>query len=127
MSTEETPLQQRIEEAGTTLDRGDAEGMADLYTHDGQLLPPGSDIVTGRENVAEFWQGVFDMGVENVELDPVEVEDHGNTGIEVGRFTLGDTEGETLDQGKYLVIWKQEDGEWKVHRDIWNSSISDEQ
>jgi ketosteroid isomerase-like protein len=28
-----------------------------------------------------------------------------------------------LDKGKYIVIWKQEDGQWKLHRDIFNSSM----
>jgi ketosteroid isomerase-like protein len=27
-----------------------------------------------------------------------------------------------LDEGKYIVIWKHEDGQWKLHRDILNSS-----
>jgi hypothetical protein len=28
-----------------------------------------------------------------------------------------------LDQGKYIVIWKREKGQWKLHRDIFNSSV----
>jgi ketosteroid isomerase-like protein len=27
-----------------------------------------------------------------------------------------------LDYGKYVVIWKQDKREWKLHRDIFNSS-----
>jgi hypothetical protein len=27
-----------------------------------------------------------------------------------------------LDEGKYIVIWKQVEGQWKLHRDILNSS-----
>ena len=28
------------------------------------------------------------------------------------------------DEGKYVVVWKkQEDGSWKLHRDIWNSNL----
>lgn len=127
MSREQSTLHRRIEAAGTTVNSGDADGMAALYTRDGQLLPPGSEVITGRDNIAAFWEGVFDMGVESVELDPVEVEDHGETAIEVGRFTLGDADGEMMDRGKYVVVWQQEDGEWKLHRDIWNSSIAVEQ
>ena len=28
-----------------------------------------------------------------------------------------------MDSGKFIVIWKQEGGQWKLHRDIWNSSM----
>jgi hypothetical protein len=31
-------------------------------------------------------------------------------------------DGSILDTGKYIVIWKRENGAWKWHRDIWNSS-----
>jgi len=34
------------------------------------------------------------------------------------------SDGETLDRGKFLVVWKSVDGSWKLHRDIWNSSES---
>ncbi|EJN58394.1 hypothetical protein HSB1_38110 [Halogranum salarium B-1] len=101
--------------------------MAGLYTQDGQLLPPGSEVVSGRADIAAFWQGAFDMGLANAELETVEVEDHGVTTIEVGRFTLGDADGQTVDHGTFIVIWKQVDGEWKLHRDIWNSNISNEE
>jgi uncharacterized protein (TIGR02246 family) len=127
MAVANTALQERIDEAGTTLDRGDADGMAALYTEDGQLLPPGSDVVTGRDSISAFWRGVFESGVESVELSPVEIEDHGSTAIEVGRFRLGDATGQLIDEGKYVVVWKQEDGEWRLHRDIWNSNGSTEQ
>jgi len=30
--------------------------------------------------------------------------------------------GQVADEIKYIVVWKHEGGEWKLHRDIWNSS-----
>lgn len=32
-----------------------------------------------------------------------------------------------LDQIKFIGLWNQDDGDWKIHRDIWNSSTADEQ
>ena len=96
--------------------------MGSLYTEDGRLLPPGSDVVSGRDDIAAFWQGVFDTGVANARLETVEVEDHGDTAIETGRFAPSDVDGETVDQGTFLVVWKNDDGAWRLHRDIWNSN-----
>ena len=28
----------------------------------------------------------------------------------------------TADSGKYLVVWKNDGGSWKLHRDIWTTS-----
>jgi hypothetical protein len=28
-----------------------------------------------------------------------------------------------IDEGKYVVVWKRVGGQWKLHRDIWTSSV----
>lgn len=28
-----------------------------------------------------------------------------------------------IDMGKYVVVWKQEERQWKVHCDIWNRNV----
>jgi ketosteroid isomerase-like protein len=123
-------LRREIEDADrafeSNFDRQNADGMGTLCTQDGQLLPPGADVVSGRDDIAAFWQGAFDMGVPNPRLETVEVEDHDDTAIEVGRFTLRDAGSEPVDHGTSLIIWKHDDGEWKLHRDIWNSNVSEE-
>jgi ketosteroid isomerase-like protein len=81
--------------------RGDGRGVAALYTNDAQLLPSQSDFITGKDPIAQFWQAAIDSGM---------------TGVR-------GAEGKVLDHGKYVVIWKME-GSWKLHRDIWNSSVA---
>ena len=102
--------------------RVDATGVAALYTEDGQALPPNGDVITGKQGIQSLWQGVMKLGIKGVTLETVEVESHGNTAIEVGKYALLVDKGQVIDTGKYVVIWKQEAGQWKLHRDIWNSS-----
>jgi ketosteroid isomerase-like protein len=101
--------------------------MGNLYTQKGQLLPAGSDFVKGKKAIQEFWQGAMNMGIKQVKLETVELEGHGDTAIEVGQYVLSGEKGQVMDKGKYIVIWKQEQGEWKLHRDIWTSSIPPQQ
>ena len=103
--------------------QGDAAGLAALYTENGQILPSQSDFVTGRSAIQEFWQGAMDMGTKSVKLETVDVEGCGKTAYEVGKCTLFADGEQMIDKGKYIVIWKQEDGKWKLHRDIFNTSI----
>lgn len=103
--------------------KGDAAGVAALYTEDGQLLPPNGDFVTGKQAIQDFWQGVMDAGIKGAKLEIVEVEEYADTAYEIGKYTLYGAEGQEVDTGKYLVIWKQENRQWKLHRDIWNSSM----
>jgi len=102
---------------------GDAAGLAALYTDNGQILPPNSDFVTGKEAIQSFWQALFDMGIKEAKIEIVEVEDHGDTATEVSKFKLKGAEGQVIDKGKFIVIWKQEAEQWKLHRDIFNSSM----
>lgn len=101
---------------------GSGAGVAELYTEDGQLLPPNSEPISGRAAIAEFWQNAIDTGLTGVKLKGSEVEGSGDVASEVGRYSLTDAEGNSLDQGKYIVLWKNVGGEWKLHRDIWNSN-----
>lgn len=103
-------------------DRGDAAGVAALYTPNGQILPPGGDAAMGLQAIQAFWQAVMDMGITRAELETVEVDQQNDTVIEVGRYTLRVAGGQPVDNGKYVVVWKESGGQWRLHRDIWNTS-----
>jgi len=102
--------------------RGVAADIAEFYTENGVLLPEGSDFVRGKKEIKEFWQIALDMGIKNIKLEIMEVEQHDDTAIEMSKFTLSSTDDQVIDQGKGIVIWKLENASWKLHRDIWNSS-----
>jgi uncharacterized protein (TIGR02246 family) len=104
--------------------RSDGPGVAALYTNNAQLLPAQSDFVTGTEAIGQFWQAVFDSGIKGASLVTVEVESHGDTAYEVGKFELRGADGNVLDHGKYVVIWKKDGTSWKLHRDIWTTSVA---
>jgi ketosteroid isomerase-like protein len=102
--------------------RGDGAGLGAVYTVDAQILPPNAEIRRGKLDIQAFWQGALDMGIAGAELETIEFEEADDTAWEVGKFNLKAKEGRVLDAGKYIVIWKRENGVWKWHRDIWNSS-----
>jgi len=101
--------------------RGDAGQLANLYTVDAQLLPPGNPIVTGRQAIQGYWQGAFGAGLKSLMLTTAEVQASEGGAYEVGRYAIPGEGGNNADTGKYVVIWKRDDGQWKLHRDIWNS------
>ena len=108
-------------EAG--LSRGDAAGVAALYTADGEMLPAHSDIVRGPRAIAEYVQVVLNAGIRGATLTTLEVDNCGNTAHEVGSYEFKGADGTLMDHGQYVVIWKKEGGAWKLHRDIWTTSV----
>lgn len=108
----------------SAFERGDARGVADLYTAGGQVLPPGASIITGKEGVEAFWRGAMEAGIKRAELNTLELDPQTDTAIEVGRARLYGEGGKVIDEPKYLVVWKQEGEQWRIHRDIWNSDAA---
>jgi uncharacterized protein (TIGR02246 family) len=106
----------------TAFKRGDATALASLYTSGAQLLPAHSDFVRSTAAIRAFWQNAMNMGLKSASLETVEVESHGDTAIEVGRYRLLGAGDALVDQGKYLVVWKNDNGTWKLHLDIWTTS-----
>jgi ketosteroid isomerase-like protein len=100
----------------------DAPTLAAMYTNDGQILPPGMDVVTGTANREALFQSFWKDDFTVIELDTLEVEGFGDTAYEVGRYVLSNDQHEVKEQGKYVVIWKCQMQEWKLHRDIFNAT-----
>ena len=84
-------------------------------------MPPNAEFQKGK-NIAHFWQGAINMGIKGGALKSQEVEVHGTTAIEVGTYVLRGAGKTPLDTGKYIVVWKKEGRNWKLYRDIFNSS-----
>lgn len=102
---------------------GDIEGAAKVvYTEDAVILPPGGEIVRGRDNIADFWRAAAEqMGITKVDLSTVSFEQAGDHAHQIGRATLSLKDGSQADV-KYVVVWKQENDAWKWHIDMWNSN-----
>jgi uncharacterized protein (TIGR02246 family) len=100
--------------------KGDANAVAQLYTADAQVIAPGAPVARGRAAIAAAWQSTIDTGVKDLTLETAEVESAGDLAYETGVVTLAYKDGRAL-RARYLVVWKREGGQWKLHRDIWNS------
>ncbi len=105
------------------LARGDAAAVAGAYTPNAQMFPANSNLVSGRAAIEKLWQEWITAGITNLTLEAVEVEGFGDTAYEVGKYTMPGKDGKLLDEGKYVVIWKRDQGKWKLHRDIWTTNM----
>lgn len=100
----------------------DAAGIAALYTEDAQLLPPDQDVVSGRAAIQEFFARSNPPGSAAIEIATVETHVFGDYAHRQGSFLLKDAGGEAVASGKFLELWKKQDGEWRIHRDMWSAN-----
>ena len=109
---------------GSMISKGDSVGLASLYTSDAKFMMPNMPTASGRSGVQTGFAGLFSaMGTPGLTLTANEVWGTEELVTEVGSYTMTDKTGKEIDKGKYIDLWKMEDGRWKLHRDIFNSDM----
>ena len=107
---------------GDEVRRGDSTAMAAHYSSDAIVMPSNSEPVIGKD-ILSFWGGALRMGVKDLKLDITDISGDGDIYVETGNLELFGADNKLLDRGKYIVVWKKENGNWKMYRDIWNSNL----
>ncbi len=103
---------------------GEYKALADYYTLDGKLIPERIDIIEGRKAIEERWASQKGRKILMHKMTATEIKILDDHAYDYGYYkgkTL-QANGETSSwQGKYVIIWKKEAGDWKIYLDIWNS------
>jgi ketosteroid isomerase-like protein len=106
---------------------GDADAVVALLTGDAIMMPNNGDMVVGKKAVEQIWRAGATSGFTIRDLRSVEVSSSGDIGYRVNSYFYGFVrEGAETKwhKTKNVHIWRrQPDGSWKLHIDIWNSSI----
>ena len=100
--------------------------LDEIYTSDARILPPGAPMVSGREAIKKFWSDLIQSVTRSsAVLTSVDIMPAGDGVVEIGRATLTvepPEQSAAQIEVKYVVYWRQEDGRWKWHVDIWNQN-----
>jgi|WetSurMetagenome_2_1015567.scaffolds.fasta_scaffold89913_2 uncharacterized protein (TIGR02246 family) len=106
----------------------DAAALAATYADDAIMMNPNQETVEGKQAIQASYEAMFKENAGKVAvtlvLTPLETQVAGDWAFDRGNATSTITpkSGKPMEQaGKYLVIVKrQADGSWKLHREISN-------
>lgn len=88
-----------------------------IYTEDARILPPGASMISGRDNIKNFWRNLIESAnARSAVLTSVDVIATGDGLVEIGRavLTVEPEANATAEmEVKYVVFWQQEDDRWK--------------
>ena len=105
--------------------KGDADGVANLYAENALLMPPNAATATGRAAIRAFIASdIATTKASGLTLRAASVTGvgvNGDSGWVSGTFVVLDATGKTVDTGKYLSVHQKSNGSWPYTRDIWNS------
>ena len=104
----------------------DAAAAASVYDENASLLPPNEAIITGRENIQAYWQGLIDARLVDAKVKTIDAKRDGDLGYEIGTFELKiQLEDGTIiiDKGKYTeILERNEDGYWISLYGMWSAN-----
>lgn len=103
--------------------RGDSEGIAGVFAPDAKLLVARREGILGQKAIQAFWKSALDGRLRGLILKTVDLDGEGAFRIETGEYRSLGVNGEELDRGKYVIVWRRVRGKWMIHRDIANSSL----
>ncbi|XP_066279646.1 uncharacterized protein [Branchiostoma lanceolatum] len=108
----------------TCFNANDMKGLANLFTEDGKIMPPGSDTGHGREGTEKVLSSYrVASGVATLEIKSEEVGPMGSDVIYERSTYISKTEdGTVADAGKSLVIWKKVGEDWFIHIDMFSQN-----
>lgn len=121
-------IEERNREMVAAFNSKDYAAMTEFYTEDGISMPSYKPMMRGKEAIRQAGeeQAAAEGGPEfsNLQFTTQDVEVAGDLAVEVGTYSIDITtpDGQAMtDQGKYLTVWKNVDGAWMMHREIWNT------
>jgi ketosteroid isomerase-like protein len=129
MSVEGEPVQPEAEAAiRAELERyvaaalnQDWERFSQTFDPEPLCMPAGVSAMTTRSAIRDFYSQMPPL--DSLALTPDQFEMAGELIIEVGRYEFAAAD--MLDSGKYLHVWRrQDDGTWRLYRNIANSDGS---
>jgi ketosteroid isomerase-like protein len=109
------------------LTAGHPDSVAALYASNARMMGNGTPTVTGRAAIAQEFGQMTKMGAWTITLHSDSVWANGPLVLETGTWTStfkpapGAPPMDTTDSGKYMVRWTQENGQWLIADDIFNS------
>jgi ketosteroid isomerase-like protein len=93
------------------------------YCKDAAVLSPGLPAVKGRDSIINFFYQDGSNKETIIELPPGNFYGDEALVVEEGVYNFPDGKGGSVDKGKFIALWKQEDGKWKLYREIWNTDM----
>ncbi len=101
----------------------DYPAMMQVYHPEAKILPPGAAIIGGTEAIRNRWVLPEGVRVTHHQSTPETIRVLGDTAYDYGYYngtTLRADGSEVSWKGKYVIVWKVHDGQWKMLLDIWN-------
>jgi len=97
----------------------DTAAFAAMHHSEAIEMPPDTPEISGRTAIAAMALHMPATGASKFSLYPRAVYGGIQNLIEEGKYEI-DFKNKPSEKGKYIMIWRPENDDWKIYRAIWN-------
>ena len=121
MSAAKTAIENNNTSFENSFKQRDTMALSNHYTKDAVIYPPEMEPITTADVPGCF--GEFRRwGTAEINLNTTSVTGDEDHLLELGTWEIFGADKSKLDNGKFMAVWKKEDGAWKISHDIWNTN-----
>jgi uncharacterized protein (TIGR02246 family) len=127
-SAAEATIRQADEAFNAAMKAKDANAAVALYSDDAVSNPPNSPPLVGIPAIRKYNEDFLKTPQIALtgEATSIKFSDDGSVAYETGKYSASwvDAKGRTIkDEGKFLNVWKNVDGKWKIVVDAFSSNL----
>jgi ketosteroid isomerase-like protein len=104
---------------------GDVAAIDAMFLPDARSYPPGAPAAVGINAIHALTVDFLKAGVSEFREETTAFYGNVEYVVDEGTYTLTYGEGVT-ERGKYINVWKQIDGSWRIQANIWNADPPDQ-
>ena len=108
-------IELRLREYENHLKNGDSIALGGMYMIDAEIIPS----TVGRENIIKVFGSMIRDSITGSSFKTTQLWGDNQLLVEDGTGTWSHANGTVVGKGRYLLVWKKVDGEWKILRDTW--------
>lgn len=115
LSRLEKEIESKLREFEKNLKNGDSIALGNMYLADAVIMPS----LVGTERIVKNFGSMIRDSITGSNFKTTGLWGNDALLVEEGTGVWSHANGQVVGRGKYLVVWKKEDGEWKILRDSW--------
>lgn len=100
---------------------GDIATIDGMFAPDAKSFPPGAAAVTGLPAMHAFTVEYLEAGLTEFREDTTDFYGNAEYVIDAGTYVVTYGPNQVTERGKYLNVWTQVDGSWKIKANMWNT------
>ncbi len=113
----EKEIELRLRDYENHLKNGDSIALGHMYMENAEIIPS----TVGRENITKAFGSMIRDSITGSSFKTTHLWGNDQLLVEDGTGTWSHTNGKVVGSGRYLLVWKKDEGQWKILRDTWFS------